>query len=599
MIKVPISISKNLSQTINYFFLLLIFALPFVSYPFVLNSNKTGKELYLVIVVSLFLVFQILGFIKNKTIKIYSVDLMMLLFLIYVIVHYFLFSSYSFLYDQFWVFNGYILLFYLFRWTYSRNLEKKMIFNATVYIVWFYCFIQSIIAIFQNFEIIDSGNEYFKTVGTFINPNFLGVYMVISLIFLSYKIVVINEKRVVSKLAILISSTSIIYVLYLTKSRASWISLFVGLLILFLTSPQRVLFLKANKKKALILLTSICVFITVCLSMLYQLNKNSVDGRALIRKITISDIQEKPLFGNGIFNFPSIYNNSKANYFNEMQRPWEEIKVADYVSVALNDYIQIVFEIGFVGLILMILILIVVIRKIEINDRARLALTVIGTFAFLGLFTSVLYNPTAMVFFVWALSVLFVYGNNKIEVFVVSNNSFITILKSFFIFIFLGIIVLFSFKTKSLMDFKTVVQDLNKKFYYKLSDNDMLLIKDDAFTEFKLGIESYYDNNESVGLYMMENSVKKSRNPDANIALANIYNSRKDFKKEEKILLLNKGIESFRFEPRVKLLHFYIKTHQKIKSRKIANEIINLRVKIKSKEVEMIKSEAMRYLRLE
>ncbi len=474
-----------------------------------------------------------------------------------------------------------------------------MIFNATVYIVWFYCFIQSIIAIFQNFEIIDSGNEYFKTVGTFINPNFLGVYMVISLIFLSYKIVVINEKRVVSKLAILISSTSIIYVLYLTKSRASWISLFVGLLILFLTSPQRVLFLKANKKKALILLTSICVFITVCLSMLYQLNKNSVDGRALIRKITISDIQEKPLFGNGIFNFPSIYNNSKANYFNEMQRPWEEIKVADYVSVALNDYIQIVFEIGFVGLILMILILIVVIRKIEINDRARLALTVIGTFAFLGLFTSVLYNPTAMVFFVWALSVLFVYGNNKIEVFVVSNNSFITILKSFFIFIFLGIIVLFSFKTKSLMDFKTVVQDLNKKFYYKLSDNDMLLIKDDAFTEFKLGIESYYDNNESVGLYMMENSVKKSRNPDANIALANIYNSRKDFKKEEKILLLNKGIESFRFEPRVKLLHFYIKTHQKIKSRKIANEIINLRVKIKSKEVEMIKSEAMRYLRLE
>ncbi len=589
-------LAKNLSHIIDSVFIMLILALPFISYPFILNSNKIGKELYLVTMVSLWIVFKTVCVLKNKALKVYAVDIVMFLFYLYVLVHYFLFSFYTFLYDQFWVFTCYILLFYLFRWSYDKEQEKKVLFNNTIYVIWCFCLLQSIVALFQNFGFINSENSYFKTIGTFINPNFLGVYMVVGLLVLLYQILVFQERRRIVKAALLLSFFSMTYVLYLTESRASWISLIIGFLVLVFTSQNCIYFFKANKKKTIFLFALISIAVLGSLYLLYQLNKDSVHGRTLIRKIAALDIQKNPFFGNGIFNFDGVYNESKARYFIEEQRPWKEMKVADYVSNALNDYIQIIFEIGLLGFILIGTLLFIIIRRTELNLSTRFALAIVIAFVFLGLFTSILYNPTAMVFMVWALSILFVYGNNKIEIFVISNNRALSILKGISFFAFLTIGVLFGLKTKSLRDFKTVIEDTNQKFYYKLSDNDMFFIKDDAFVEFKLGFEKYTDQEISTGIGMMENSVKKSKIPEANIMLANIYTTQKDFIRTEQILLANVGIEPFRFEPRVNLLHFYIQTNQKVKSIKTAEEIINLPVKIKSNKIGIYKQEAEEYV---
>lgn len=590
-------VTKNLQQIIDSLFIILVLALPFISYPFILNSNKIGKELYLVTVVSLWMIFKTVSTLKNKALKIYVVDVVMLLFFLYVVVHYSFFSFYTFLYDQFWVFTCYILLFYLFRWSYDKEQENGRLFNKTIYLIWCYCFVQSIVALLQKFNFINSDNKYFETVGTFINPNFLGVYMVVGLFVLLYQILVVKEKRIVLKVALLLSFFSMMYVLYLTESRASWISLLIGFLVLLFTSPNFVYFFKANKNKTIILFAIIGIVVLGSLYLLYQLNKDSVDGRTLIRKIAILDIQKNPFFGNGIFNFDGVYNSSKTHYFIETQRPWKEVKVADYVSNALNDYIQIVFEIGFLGFALISVLLFILVKKIELNPITRLAVAIVAAFVFLGLFTSVLYNPTAMVFMVWALSILFVYGNNKIEVFVISNNRTLSILRGISFFTFLSIGVLFGLKTKSLQDFKTVIEDTNQKFYYKLSNTDMLFIKDDAFVEFKLGYEKYTDQEIKQGIDMMENSVKKSKIPDANIILANVYTAQKDLLRTEQLLLANVGIEPFRFEPKENLFRFYLQTNQKEKSIKIAKEIINLPVKIKSNKINAYKSEAKKYLK--
>jgi hypothetical protein len=457
--------------------------------------------------------------------------------------------------------------------------------------------VQSIVALLQNFDFINSENKYFKTVGTFINPNFLGVYMVVGILVLLFQILVVQEKRIVVNAALLLSFFSMMYVLYLTESRASWMSLIIGFLVLLFTSRNGVYFFKANKKKTIILFAIISIAVLGSLYLLYQLNKDSVDGRTLIRKIAVLDIQKSPFFGNGIFNFDGVYNDSKALYFTENQRPWKEVKVADYVSNALNDYIQIVFEIGLLGFILLGVLFFIMVRKIELNPRTRFALAIVTAFVFLGLFTSVLYNPTAMVFMVWALSILFVYGDNKTEVFVISNNRTLSILRGISFFAFLSIGVLFALKTKSLRDFKTVIVDANQKFYYKLSNNDMLFIKDDAFVEFKLGYEKYSNQEIKPGISMMENSVKKCKIPEANIILANIYTAQKDFIRTEQLLVANVGIEPFRFEPRANLLHFYIQTNQKAKSIKIAQQIINLPAKMKSNKIGVYKQEAEEYLK--
>lgn len=333
------------------------------------------------------------------------------------------------------------------------------------------------------------------------------------------------------------------------------------------------------------------------LYFLYQLNKDSVDGRTLIRKITISEIKENPVFGNGIFNFTGIYNNSKAEYFNELQRPWNEIKVANYVSTAFNDYLQIVFEIGIFGFVLLGLLLFVIIRKIELNPKTRLGLTFVVIFAFLGLFTSVLYNPTAMVFLVWGLSLLVVFGNNRSELLTITNTFCIKSINVSFISMSFLITVVFYLKTQILIDFKTISEGENQRFYYKINDTKMLLIQDDPFVQFKFGFEKFHEGEAKKGTLMMESSVRKEPIPEANVVLANLYSGQKNFLKTEQLLVLNNGIEPFRFEPKENLFRFYIQTKQKEKSIKIAREIINLPVKIKSNKIDIYKTEAEKYLK--
>lgn len=592
-----LNLKYNLAGIIDSCFIILVFALPFISYSFILNSNKIGKELFFVTVVSLWLFFKVLTSFKNKIFKIHTVDLMMLLFVLYVFVHFFIYSYYSFLYNQFWVFTGYMVLFYLFQFSFDKKNKSESAFTFSIKLIWLCCSVEAIIALLQKMNFVNAENEYFQIVGTFINPNFLGVYMVIGLIGVLYQILFFEFKDSIVKLLLLISALLMLYVLYLTDSRASWISLIVGVLFLLSTSPKSISFLKANKKKTIALI-SVLFFVGISgLYFLYQLNKDSVDGRTLIREITISEIKEKPFFGNGIFNFTGIYNNSKAEYFNELQRPWNEIKVANYVSTAFNDYLQIVFEIGFFGFVLLGLLLFVIFRKIELTPKTRLGLTVVVIFAFLGLFTSVLYNPTAMVFLVWGLSLLIVFGNNRRELLTITNTFCIKSINVSFIIMSFLITVTFYLKTQILIDFKTISEGENQRFYYKINDTKMLLIQDDPFVEFKFGFEKFHEGEAKKGILMMENSVRKEPIPEANVVLADSYSGQKNFLKTEQLLVLNNGIEPFRFEPKENLFRFYIQTKQKEKSIKIAREIINLPVKIKSNKIDICKTEAEKYLK--
>lgn len=582
-------LKDNLARIIDSCFVIVVFALAFVSYPFILNSNKIGKELFFVTAVSVWLFFNRLTRFKNKIFKIYTVDLAIWLFILYVAIHYFLLSYYSFLYNQFWVFTGYIILFYLFQLSFAKKNKSEVVFNFCIKFIWLCCFIQSIIALLQKMNFVNADNEYFQVVGTFINPNFLGVYMVIGLVIVVYQFLFFELKNIIFKLLLLVSTLLMLYILYLTDSRASWISLVVGVLFLFGTSPKNLPFFKENKKKA-VALFSVLFFVCVSsLYFLYLLNTDSVDGRALIRKITVLEIKKKPIFGNGIFDFAGIYNNSKAEYFNELQRPWNEIKVANYVSNALNDYLQIIFEIGFFGLVLLGFLLFMIIRKIELNTKTRLGLTFVVLFATLGLFTSILYNPTAMVFLVWGLSLLVVFGNNKRELLIVTNNFYIKSINIGFITMSFIVAVVFYLKTQTLKDFKTIVESENQKLYYKISDKKMVLIEDDPFVEFKFGFEKFHEGESKKGLFMMENSTKKEPIPDANLVLANLYLSQKKIMQTEKLLLSNVGIEPFKFEARDNLLRFYIETNQKDEILKTANSIINLPIKIESKKVHQYK----------
>ncbi|GGE94826.1 O-antigen ligase family protein [Flavobacterium limi] len=591
--------SHNNSFTIiNLLFIVLIFGLPFVSYKFVLNPIKVGQELYFSSIISIWLFFGAISFFREKLLKINIIDITFFAFIFYCISHYYFYSYFGFLYNEFWIFFGYIILFYLFKWSFENFKTQEKIFDFTVKLIWIICTAQSIVGILQEFDLLKSENEFFKVVGTFINPNYLGVNMTIGLIFTLNLLYFQFFKNNLLKTSLIISAFLMVYVLILTESRASWMAAFVAIIVFLATSEKCLLYIKNNLIKAFGILSLIVFCGVLSLYFLYRMNTDSVDGRSFIRKITFTHISEKPILGNGIFNFTGIYNNTKAHYFLESQRPWSEIKVGDYVAYVFNDYLQIIFEIGIIGLILIILILFFISKNILFNPKTRLALALIVSFGFLAIFTSVLYNPNAMIYLIWALSILVVFGKTRIPLIKVQNKLSIKIFAVFLIGISCTIGTIYSKKTIGLSRFKTVIDSGNQKIYYKLDKSDLLYIQEDPYVEFLTGYEKYQEDDKSEGFKMMENSVKKDPIPKANFALANLYIQNKEYNRAEQLLKMNIGIEPSRFEPRNNLLQFYINRNSQTKKIKTATEIVNLPAKKASAQVNFYKNIAKSALKV-
>lgn len=592
-----ISISFG-SKIINYLFIVLIFGLPFVSYSFVQNPIKVGQELYIVCVISFWMFLGTIFLFKIKVLKIDSVDVCFFVFLLYNVFHYYCFSYFGFLYNEFWVFSSYIVLFYLFKWCFGYKKRGKKLFDFTLILIWIFCCIESIIGLLQEFGSVKSDNEFFRVVGTFINPNFLGVNIMLGLITVLYLFFIQFFQNKTLKLFLVLSAIPMLYVFYLTESRASWLALCVAVLVFFATSEKSISFIRNHKMKALGIL-SVIVFLGISsLYFLYKIDTDSVDGRSLIRKITLSKIEEKPIFGYGVFNFSGVYNNAKADYFLNNKRQWEEIKVGNYVSYTYNDYLQVIFETGLVGFVLLTLILFFILKGVTLNQKTRFGLMLIITFAFLAVFTSVIYNPNAMIYVVLSLAILVVFGKERTPIVKINNNFFIKGFKVLLCVISCIAIIVFYKKTYFLSTFKTVAESGNQKIYDKLDDSDLHFIKQDSYVEFQAGYEKYQEGNIKSGLEMMENSVLKSPIPRAHIALSYLYMQQNNYNRAEELLKLNVGIEPFRFEPLNNLLQFYSERNLCKEEAKIANDIINLPIKIPSVKVANYKRKAQLILKV-
>lgn len=590
-------ISKaNPTKTFHYLFVALLFILPFISYPFILDPIKSGQEIYLISIISLGLFLRTVISLKNNSLKMYTIDIAFLVLLVYFTFHYYNYSFFGFFYNYFLIFAAYMALFQLLRLAFD-NENKADLFSFTIITIWILNTTQSIIGILQEFDFLNSENVFFKVVGTFINPNFLGISMMIGLFSVMYLSFFQFSKNRVLKFLLICSGISMSYIIILTQSRASWLALGVGIAVFTATSKKSILFIKNNRSKAFGILSAIMILGISTLYLLYRIDTDSVDGRAFIQKMTLSKIAEKPILGNGLFNFTGIYNSTKAQYFTTAERPWKEIKIADYTAVAFNDYLQVIFEIGMVGFLLIVSLLFVIFKNIVVNSKTRFALTLIIAFSFLGIFTSVLYNPNAMIYFIWALSVVAAFGTARIPAAVITNPFFV---KGSIILLILiscaGVLISYK-KTIGCARFKSVLSSGNEKIYYILSDSDLVYIQDDPYIEFQVGYEKYMEGESKKGIEMMKNSIKKNPIPKANLALAGLYLKTREFNKIEQILKMNIGLEPSRFEPRNNLLQFYNDRKWNQKRIKTAAEIVNLPVKKASPQVTLYKENALSILK--
>lgn len=244
-----------------------------------------------------------------------------------------------------------VVILYLF----FRNIKTSQIST--------YLFILPIAAIFQILYGIKYQTDFFMPgyrlsdiSGTYFNSGILSGFTAISFIATIWLLYFYKHGRLLCRKYYLFGI--IVLIIFLIpqstqllggNSRAAWLSTLVGLLFVIYERFVRYSFNKiSNIKKALFVLVAILILIPSCI-FLYNLKKDSANGRLLIWEISLEMIKDKPIYGYGINGFKSNYMNYQAEFF--AKNPTNENKyLAGDNLYAFNELIRIQIEKGIIGI---------------------------------------------------------------------------------------------------------------------------------------------------------------------------------------------------------------------------------------------------------
>lgn len=264
----------------------------------------------------------------------------------------------------------------------------------------------------QLLGILPSNHSFFKATGPFGNPGpFAGYLSILLPILLNHilqhkspkiQLQKVSNKNLVSTIFLIMSYLSffsIILLLPVLQSRASWLSAFIGMIF--------ILYILNRKKKEILILS--IVIIIIAIPFLYSLKKESADGRWLILKLSTPLIIKKPL-GLGMGRFKGAIGNEQYLYFKSGQGNTQELKIADSPAYAFNSFVQVALELGVVSLALLIYIFVVLIYR---NNK------VVKNLGFKGsLLSSIVFGlmsyPFSLPCFIITLTILFALINDSL-----------------------------------------------------------------------------------------------------------------------------------------------------------------------------------------
>lgn len=248
-----------------------------------------------------------------------------------------------------------LLLYFYFRNLFQANTQAKwqltgcFIFTGLVESVW---------GLRQLYGFEESQHNLFRITGSFFNPGpyacYVSTIMPAALFYaIKYRSccqVKFHARKIALYLLWGLSTLTVVFsilVLPAAMSRASWLATVggCGLALGLLNKNKLCIFFTRNKKKCLL-----AVFITTvlliagCIGM-YQLKKDSADGRTFIWKNTIELIKQNPE-GVGIGNFSGSYGHVQAAYFEAGNGTESKKRIAGNPEYAFNEYLQICAEQG-------------------------------------------------------------------------------------------------------------------------------------------------------------------------------------------------------------------------------------------------------------
>jgi tetratricopeptide (TPR) repeat protein len=152
---------------------------------------------------------------------------------------------------------------------------------------------------------------------------------------------------------------SILMVLPVTMGRTAWLSCAggcgVAALLYYLRNGKIQCYFRQHKRLFLWLVGVGIAVLALGLYGMYQLKKDSADGRALIWKMGVKTAMQHPM-GVGIGNFAGAYGEVQAAYFASGKGSELEQRVAGSPEYGFNEYLQICAELGVIPFLLFLVI---------------------------------------------------------------------------------------------------------------------------------------------------------------------------------------------------------------------------------------------------
>lgn len=586
--KLTINIS-NRTKSIDLMFIALFFFIPLVLQFGLKISTVTVKVISIGFLGFWSIVKMYYSKLNIRQLNIF--DLSLIGITIYVLYHFYFFSSVSIFYYRFWMYLSFIHIFYMLKW--SINLQHKQD-NYIVYILHIIisiCLIESTIGILQYFDILETQRPYYKLQGSFYSPNFLAAFIGTGIISIVWLFLIGKIKTKIAQLVYFLLSLFFLALIILSKSRGTWLAIFVSLILLFYTSKSwKAYFNRIRFKKAIVALVITIFLVFLAGKLLYNLKPNSVDGRILAAKITLQEIKQHPIKGHGLFSFAGKYNTAKAKYFSKPGRSWSEIKNANYIFSPFNIYLLIAFELGLLILCVLLTLIVLAIIKANYNTLSRLGLSLLIYICIWGMFNSIQVSPFLV--FTAVFGMVLLIRNTKLKPVVkLTKHSVMTFklltLTVSCLCIYICIVKLINTeKYNAITEVKN--QDHVDKLIYlsKFVDNN-------GFSDALLGIKLYKNGFYEEGTNFVEKAFDESAAPKIGKWVAHYAIKSGNYKKAESVYKFNINVEPYRFEPITDLISLYKKTNNYSGIVHLSQKLIELPVKIPSQQVTDYKNQAL------
>ena len=259
----------------------------------------------------------------------------------------------------------------------------------------------------------------FQNTGLFGGFVALGFVVCIGILFYWYP-----DKRHIQSMALIVLAFILAKQIIASGSRASWLATLGAILfLLFRFVPRWKIHLK-NRWLKYFLATSLLVLFVFFPKYLYELKKDSAEGRLLIARVSMKMIKEAPVFGSGISGFRAEYLNYQADYFQtHLGSTWANL--ADDVESPYNEFLKILIEQGIIGLALFFCLLYYLFEKETLEKRRRYILqSVVLSILIFGLFSYPLDKLPFVALFVFSIAGLSINRNPVFTIHLQQKNYF-------------------------------------------------------------------------------------------------------------------------------------------------------------------------------